>query len=97
MPDAAPRINLDLPLEEARALHDALEELLESGQGTATLQRIYRFLGWRILAVEGGTGLTARISELAREAETLEQYEAARDEYLGPILGGLERGENRDP
>ena len=41
--------------------------------------------------------MTARISELARQAETLEEYEAARDQHLGPILDGLERGENRDP
>ena len=97
MTDDAPRIDLDLSPPEARALHGFLEELLETGQGTDALQRIYRLLGWRILAAEGGTGLTAHISELARQAETLEEYEAARDQFLDPILGGLERGENRDP
>lgn len=97
MRDETPRVALDISLEEARALHSDLEHLLESGQGTETLQRAYRLLGWRILTADGGTGLTARISELAREAETLEEYEATRDQFLGPILSGLERGENRDP
>ncbi|MGB3635363.1 MAG: hypothetical protein WA982_15075 [Rubrobacteraceae bacterium] len=97
MPNQTPRVILDLSLEEARALHADLEKLLESGPNTDILQGAYRLLGWRILAAEGGTGLTARISELAREAETLEEYEAARDHFLGPILEGLERGENRDP
>jgi hypothetical protein len=50
-----------------------------------------------MLAAKGGTGLTGRVAGLAREAETLEEYEAARDRALGPILDGLERGENRDP
>jgi hypothetical protein len=71
--------------------------LLEGGWEDPRLQRSYRILGWRILAAKGGTGLTERISALAREAETLEEYEAARDRALGPILDGLERGENRDP
>ncbi|HET7481165.1 MAG TPA: hypothetical protein VFJ72_16790 [Rubrobacteraceae bacterium] len=61
------------------------------------LERVYRLLGWRILASKEGSGLTAHLSDLARDAATLEEYESARDEYLGPILGGLERGENRDP
>ena len=97
MPRETPRVALELPLDEARTLHADLEKLLEPGQGTAAVQRAYRLLGWRILAAESGTGLTAHISELAREAETLEEYEAARDQLLGPILDGLERGENRDP
>ncbi len=97
MQEEIPRVDLDLSLDEARTLHADLENLLELGQGTPALQRTYRLLGWRTLAAEGGTGLTARISELAREAETLEEYEAARDQLLGPILDGLERGENRDP
>ena len=42
-------------------------------------------------------GLTGRIARLAREARSLEEYEAARERALGPILEGLERGENRDP
>jgi hypothetical protein len=50
-----------------------------------------------MLAAKGGMGLTQRIAGLAREAETLEEYEAMRDRALGPILDGLERGENRDP
>ncbi|HZY64397.1 MAG TPA: hypothetical protein VFE21_00745 [Rubrobacteraceae bacterium] len=97
MPDETPRIELDLSLDEAKTLHASLEELLESGQDTPALQRFYRLLGWRILAAERATGLTGRISELARRADTLEEYEATRDEFLGPILDGLERGENRDP
>jgi hypothetical protein len=74
-----------------------LEELLEGGWDDPRLERSYRLLGWRMLAAKGGTGLTERIAGLAREAETLEEYEAARDRALGPILDGLERGENRDP
>jgi len=74
-----------------------LEELLEGGQDDPRLERSYRLLGWRILAAKGGTGLTGRVAGLARGAETLEEYEAARDRALGPILDGLERGENRDP
>jgi hypothetical protein len=86
-------------LEEAEALHAALERLLEdAGEDQCPwLERAYRLLGWRILAAKGGTGLTGRISELAREARSLEDYEAARARALGPILEGLERGENRDP
>jgi hypothetical protein len=86
-----------MSLEEAEALHAALEERLEAGTAEPQLERAYRLLGWRILAAKGGTGLTARIAELAREAESLEEYEAARERMLGPILEGLERGENRDP
>jgi hypothetical protein len=77
-------VELRLSLDEAEALHAALEES-------------YRVLGWRILAVRGGTGLTGRLAELAREAESLEEYEAARERVLGPILDGLESSENRDP
>jgi len=71
--------------------------LLEGGQDDPRLERSYRLLGWRMLAAKGGTGLTGRVAGLARGAETLEEYEAARDRALGPILDGLERGENRDP
>jgi hypothetical protein len=78
-------------------LHAVLEELLEGGREDPLLERSYRVLGWRILAVRGGTGLTGRIAGLARKAESLEEYEAARDRTLGPLLDGLERGENRDP
>jgi len=78
-------------------LHAALEELLEGGREDPLLERSYRVLGWRILAARGGTGLTGRIAGLAREAESLEEYEAARNRTLGPLLDGLERGENRDP
>lgn len=90
-------VELRLSLDEAEALHAALEEILEEGRGDPRLERSYRVLGWRILAVRGGTGLTGRLAELAREAETLEEYEAARERALGPILDGLESGENRDP
>jgi hypothetical protein len=84
-------------LEEAEALHVALEDLLEDAGQDPRLERAYRLLGWRILAAKGGTGLTGRIAELAREARSLEDYEAKRERALGPILEGLERGENRDP
>jgi hypothetical protein len=92
-----PPVELRLSLEEADALHAALEELLEGGRGNPRLERSYRVLGWRILAAKGGTGLTGHLAGLAREAETLEEYEAARGRVLGPILDGLESGENRDP
>lgn len=90
-------MDLHLELDEARELHATLEGLLEDGHANPALEKLYRTLGWRLLATSGGTGLTARISKLARESETLEEYEIARDKELGPILDGLERGENRDP
>ena len=90
-------MDIALSLEEATALHSAVEDLLEGGRGDPLLERCYRMLGWRILTARGGAGLTGRMAELARQAGTLEEYEAARDEALGPILDGLERGENRDP
>jgi aminoglycoside phosphotransferase (APT) family kinase protein len=92
-----PLVELRVSVDEANALHEALEELLEAGREDPRLERSYRILGWRILAAKGGTGLTGRLAGLAREAETLEEYEAARDRALGPILDGLESGENRDP
>ena len=92
-----PPVELRLSLDEADALHAALEELLEGGREDPRLERSYRALGWRILAMRGGTGLTGRLAGLAREAETLEEYEATRERALGPILDGLESAENRDP
>ena len=92
-----PPVELRLSLDEADALHAALEELLEGGREDPRLERSYRVLGWRILAMRGGTGLTGRLAGLAREAETLEEYEATRERALGPILDGLESSENRDP
>ena len=92
-----PPVELRLPLEEAEALHALLERLLESGEQDPRLEHSYRLLGWRILAAKGGKGLTGRIADLAREADSLEEYEAARERQLGPVLDGLERGENRDP
>ena len=86
-----------MSLEDAEALRAALEGRLEAGTAEPRLERAYRLLGWRILAAKGGTGLTGRIADLAREARTLEEYEAAREQMLGPIIQGLERGENRDP
>ena len=86
-----------LPLEEAEALHALLERLLESGQQDPRLEHSYRLLGWRVLAAKGGKGLTGRMANLAREADSLEEYEAALERELGPVLDGLERGENRDP
>ena len=90
-------VELQLSLDEADALHATLEELLEQGGGDPRLERSYRVLGWRMLAAKGGTGLTGRLASLARQAETLEEYESARSELLGPILDGLESAENRDP
>lgn len=90
-------VDLSLPLGSAEALHSALEDLLEGGRDDASLERAYRILAWRILAVRGGTGLTARMAELARQAGSVEEYEAARDRALGPILDGLESAGNRDP
>jgi hypothetical protein len=90
-------VDLSLPLETAETLHASLEDLLEGGRDEAALERVYRVLAWRILATKGGTGLTGRMAELAREAESVEEYEAARDRALGPILEGLESAENRDP
>jgi hypothetical protein len=92
-----PAVELRLTLEEAEVLHALLESLLESGEQDPPLERSYRLLGWRILAAKGGRGLTGRIADLARTADSLEEYEAARDRELGPVLDGLERSENRDP
>jgi hypothetical protein len=95
-----PTVELSLPLEAAETLHAALEDMLESGtreEDALPLERAYRVLAWRILAVKDGSGLTATISEIARRSRTVEEYEAARDETLGPIIGGLENPENRDP
>jgi hypothetical protein len=92
-----PEIELHLNAEEAEALHSTLEELIESGRNSPSLDRAYRMLGWRLLAAKGGSGLTARMAEIAREASTLEEFEEKRDEGLGPVVKGLERGENRDP
>jgi hypothetical protein len=93
-----PTVELKLPLKTAETLHAALEDLLESdGHDEADLERAYRTLAWRILAVKNGSGLTGRIAALAREAGSVEEYEAARNEALGPILDGLESAENRDP
>jgi len=90
-------VTLNLSLETAENLHAALEGLLETDRTDPALQKAYRILAWRILAAKTGTGLTARLAELARRAGTLEQYETARDDELGPILDGLESAENRDP
>jgi aminoglycoside phosphotransferase (APT) family kinase protein len=90
-------VELRLSLAEAEAVHAALEELLEAGGGDPSLEKAYRTLGWRILASRGGSGLIGRAAGMARDAESLEEYETARDRALGPILDGLERGENRDP
>ena len=92
-----PTVDLHLSLDEAEALHAALEEMLEEGREDPRLERSYRVLGWRILAARSGTGLTGQLAELARGAESLEEYEAARRRKLGPILDVLESGENRDP
>jgi hypothetical protein len=90
-------VALNLPLETAEKLYAALEGLLETDRADPALGSAYRILAWRILAARGGTGLTATMAEIAREANTVEEYEAARDRALGPILGALESPENRDP
>ena len=90
-------VHLHLTVEEADALHAVLEDLLETGAAPATLELPHRLLAWRALSARDGTGLTARLSAIAREAETLEEFEAARNRELGPILDGLESAENRDP
>ena len=90
-------VHLRLTVEEAEALHAALEDLLETGAAPPILERPHHLLAWRALAARDGSGLTARLSSIAREADTLEEFEAARDEELGPILEGLESAENRDP
>jgi hypothetical protein len=92
-----PAVELRLPLEEADALHALVERFLESGEQDPRLEHSYRLLGWRILAAKGGRGLTGRMADLAREADSLEEYESARERELGPVLDGLQRGENRDP
>ena len=92
-----PNVELRLSLGEAEALHALLERHLDSGEQNPYLEHSYRLLGWRILAAKGGTGLTKHIAGLAREAHSLEEYESARNKALGPVLDGLERGENRDP
>lgn len=101
MPDGTSPFGVNLPLEAAETLHGALEDMLENGHAGPELERAYRVLAWRILAAKGergdGSGLTARMAEAARDAETVEEYEAARDDVLGPILDGLESAENRDP
>jgi hypothetical protein len=96
LPDDRP-VHLHLTLEEAEALHAALEDQLEAGTAPAVLERPHRLLAWRALAARDGSGLTARLAAIAREANTLEEFEAARDDELGPILDGLESAENRDP
>jgi hypothetical protein len=96
VPDDRP-VHLQLSIEEAEALHAALESLLESETAPPALKYPHRLLAWKTLAASEGTGLTGRLAAIAREAETVEQFEAARDEELGPILEGLESAENRDP
>jgi hypothetical protein len=90
-------VELSLSLDEAESLHALLEDRLEKEEVDPGLERSYRLLGWRLLAARGGTGLTGRIAAFAREADTLEEYEEARDRELGPLLDGLESAENRDP
>lgn len=90
-------MDLSLSLGEADALHAALERHLETSPAAPRLERVYRIVAWRLLAARGGTGLTGRMADIAREAGSVEEYESVRDAALGPILDGLERAENRDP
>ena len=96
MPQDRP-VHLQLTVEEAEALHIALENLAETGAAPAALRHPHRLLAWRLLAVTEGTGLTARLAAIARNSRTLEEFESRRDEELGPILDGLESAKNRDP
>ncbi|QYJ14390.1 hypothetical protein Rxycam_00186 [Rubrobacter xylanophilus DSM 9941] len=92
------QVVLELSAAEARALHAALEEALEKNpEHPALLGRIHRLLTWRLSAATGGSGLSGRLAEIARRSGSLEEFEAARDRELGPILKGLENPENRDP
>lgn len=101
MSDEKSTFDVGLPLDAAEILHAALEDMLENGEADPKLQRAHRILAWRILAARGeagnASGLIARMAEAARDATTVEEYEAARDSVLGPILDGLESAENRDP
>lgn len=90
-------MRLALSMSEAESVHAVLENALESGEGGSELELAYRRLGWRLSAARGGSGLSARISEIARDSQSLEEFERKRDEELGPLLDGLESGENRDP
>lgn len=90
-------VQLRLSVPEAEALHAELEDLLENGHGGPALENTHRVLGWRILATRRGTGLSGRLADIARQAGSVEEYEAERDRELGPVLDGLERAENRDP
>lgn len=91
-------VELRLTGREAAILHATLEDLLEGGAEKPELERAYRLLGWKALASkEDATGLTGRLASIAKDAETLEEFEAARDEELGPIIDRLESPENRDP
>lgn len=90
-------MRLALSVREAESVHAALENALDSGNGNPELELVYRRLGWRLSAARGGSGLSARISEIARDSGSLEEFERKRDEELGPLLDGLESGENRDP
>lgn len=95
--DAPGRVVLELSPAEARALHAALEGLLEQSPEDSALGRVYRLLTWRLLAETGGSGLSGQLAELARKARSLEEFEGARDRELGPLLDGLENPDNRDP
>jgi len=101
MLDLSPEeLPVTLPLATAETLHAHLETLLESGNGGPELERAHRTLAWRLLAARrdaGSAGLTANLAAFAREARTLEEYEATRDDLLGPLLDRLEGPENRDP
>ena len=63
-------VHLRLTVEEAEALHAALENLLETGAAPPILERPHRLLAWRALAARDGSGLTARLSSIAREASS---------------------------
>jgi hypothetical protein len=86
-----------MPLTQAQLLRNLLEDAVEDRPDDADARLLLRLLSWRMLAVKEGSGLTGRLAELARVSPTLEAFEAARDEELGPILDALEDHQNRDP
>ena len=96
MPEDRP-VRIDLSVPEAEALHAALEDILENSPPVPPRALPHPRLAWGTLAAQTGSGRPPRLAVLAREADTLVAYEAARDEELGPILDGLESAENRDP
>jgi hypothetical protein len=79
-----PPVELRLSLDEADALHAALEELLEGGREDPRLERSYRVLGWRILAARRRPSRSTRLQGSGRWAP----YSTA---WRAPRTGTLEK------